>query len=62
MKVIKSGDRVGYLEQEKSKANIECSICPNCGEINDTIYYLHKGVANKGIMSGLCKTWAKGFF
>lgn len=42
--------------------NIGCSKCPCCGETRKSIEYISEGHPNRGIVSGIQKTWAEGFF
>lgn len=60
--ITKSKDRVDYLKEQRRLANQNCKICPYCGEKIDMMEYFTKGIVNKGISSGTCKTWASGLF
>lgn len=62
MRITKTSDRVSSLESAKRIANIGCNKCPCCGETKSSISYYSLGEINKGIVSGLSKTWAEGFF
>jgi len=61
MKITKTANRNTYLNQQETKANKGCHICPCCGETRDMGYCIRKGILDKGIMSGMCSTWAEGF-
>ena len=62
MKITKYSNEALKLKTERDNANIGCSICPCCGETNDTLSYIKAGVLNKGIFSGIQRSWVEGFF
>ena len=62
MKITKTSDKAYFLKIAEINANKGCDKCPCCGETNQSIEYLLTGEPNKGIVSGLQKTWAEGFF
>ena len=62
MKITKTADQSFIMDSNRIKANSGCRICPCCGESKSHIDYLKKGVLNKGVSSGLHKTWAEGVF
>lgn len=58
MRITRTSDRAKFLETVKQNANIGCDKCPCCGETKSSMEYY----SNKGIVSGISKTWFKGFF
>lgn len=62
MRITKTSDRVAAFNNAKRVANIGCDTCPCCGETKQSIDYFIAGEFNKGIVSGIQKTWAQGFF
>lgn len=61
MKVTKTANDVSRLEFCKRVANEGCQRCPCCGETKSMLYYMSKGVHNKGILDGITKTYSTGF-
>ena len=62
MKITKWSNEVNISNEKRIIANIGCNICPCCGEVKDTFYYIKQGILNKGIFSGIQKSWIEGFF
>ena len=62
MKITKSSYEASMLESYKRIANAGCKRCPCCGESKSHLEYVSVGELHKGIVSGLSKTWAEGFF
>lgn len=62
MRITKTSDHATFLKNAKRVANIGCNKCPCCGETKQSTEYILIGEWNKGIVSGLQKTWAEGFF
>lgn len=62
MKITKTSNEAKTLEDRKALANIGCYTCPCCGETKLSIEYFAEGVLHKGLIVGICRTWAKGLF
>lgn len=59
MKITHSGDRHKVVMANKAVANAGCGVCPTCGETHTAVHYIHKGILNMGILSGMCRTWCE---
>lgn len=62
MRIIKSSSDLARFKEQREKANAGCDVCPCCGETKSSFQYIEEGVYDKGIMSGICKTWCEGVF
>ena len=62
MRITKTSNRVSFLESAKRAANVDCNKCPCCGETKQSTEYISISDMNKGIVSGIQKTWAEGLF
>lgn len=62
MVITKTQKAVNTENVARTKANVGCNICPNCGESTDIFDYIGTGVMNKGIMSLGSDYRCKGFF
>lgn len=60
MKITKSGKKITQLNANKMLANIGCNVCPCCGETENALKYISEGIYNKGIFSGITRTFTKG--
>lgn len=62
MKIIKTAAQSAIIGHSRNKANIGCNVCPCCGESKSNMVYIRNGLLNKGISSGISKSWVEGFF
>lgn len=62
MKITRTSEDCSRFKLAKQAANKGCDKCPCCGETKSTLEYLLKGISDKGIISGVVRTWSEGFF
>lgn len=62
MKINKYASEVAELKRKRKIANFGCDVCPCCGEDKKSIYYIQKGILDKGINDLLYKIVSKGIF
>ena len=62
MRVTKTSAKVQYLRNVQKAANIGCGQCPCCGESKKSTEWFAVGEINKGVLSGIEKTWVEGLF
>lgn len=62
MKITKSMWQSNESEIRRLKANEGCDVCPCCGEVLSTFEYIKRGKMDKGILTGLYKSYSKGIF
>ena len=60
MKITKTSEKIAQLNANKMLANIGCKVCPCCGETENALEYISEGIYNKGIFSGVTRTFTKG--
>lgn len=57
MKIIKTKVEALKENQVREAALAGCDICPCCRENKSHLFYIKRGITNKGIVSGICRNW-----
>lgn len=57
MKITQTSDEYQNKQSLRHNALKGCNKCPCCGETKSYLRYIAEGIADKGINSGICRTW-----
>ena len=57
MNITLSSKEYQDKQRNRNEALKGCDVCPFCGEKDSFLKYIKKGIMNKGISSGTCKSW-----
>lgn len=61
MKITRTSKEASALRMAQRTANMGCDKCPCCGETKKSMEYIRQGITNKGILTGIERTWNEGF-